>query len=88
MMNALRCLLALLVVVLVVAPTLHWAGGMAGPRTDAKSLSARVSWTHFPAVSSPQEHLVSLPVAGSTTLVDVTSSLPLLTTIPFVPPKI
>jgi len=87
-MNALRCLLALLVVVLVIAPTLHWAGGVAGPRTNAKSPSARISLTHFPAASAPRERLVSLPVAGSAISFDVTASLPLFATIPFVPPKV
>jgi hypothetical protein len=87
-MSALRCLLALVVVVLVVAPPLHWAGGMPGVRTDAKSPSAGISWTHFPAASGPCERLVSLPVAGSATLFDVMASLPLFATIPFVPPKL
>ena len=87
-MNALRCLLALLVVVLVVTPPLHWAGGMAGPRTDAKSSSAGISWTHFPAASGPRDRLVSLPVAGSAILFDVTASLPLFATAPFVPPRL
>jgi len=87
-MSALRCLLALLVVVLVVAPTLHWAGGIPGLRTDAKSHSARVSWANFPALAGPRERLVSLPVTGSATVFDATPSLPLFATTPFVPPEL
>jgi len=78
----------LLVVVLVVGPTLHWAGGMPDLRTHTRSHSVRVSWANFPAASGPRERLVSLPVAGSAMVFDIPASLPLFATTPFVPPEV
>ena len=78
----------LLVVLLVVAPTLHWAGGPPDVRVDAKSHGAHVSWAKVPVATGPRQLLVAPPVAGSPVLPHTTASLPLFATTPFVPPEL
>lgn len=86
-MSAPRCILLLLIVLLALGPTLHWAAGFPGGRADAKSVHARVSWAKFPAASGSPVCVVELPSAASPLPLETPGRLPLVAATPFVPPE-
>ncbi len=86
-MSALRGLLVLLIVLLALGPTLHWAGDFPGGQTDAKSAHARVSWAKLSAASGSPACVVELPSAASPLAFETPGCLPLIVATPFVPPE-
>jgi hypothetical protein len=77
----------LLVVLLVVAPTLHWAGSPPDLRVHTKPHGTHVSWAKVPVTTGPRQHLVAPPAARSAIVSNVATSLPIFATTPFVPPE-